>query len=256
MSHTSYSTSTSSHKLSDTDIVSKRPIVKLKRARTNHKSRIRNVLVRAESIGLVVDIYYITRENEIVVGSKWKSLPLEYSVKTLQPIADSEDLQQIVSMNDWTNRELVIKRLKAGQQCILLLRNDQKGNNIVGYTWARFDKTDEPGCDYKLLNNEAFLHGAFIHEGYRDNGLGTFFRAQIYQLLKKQGITHFVSTTDVLNPAAKRFKAKLGAYNFARFCSIRWYDRSLFTFKSCLHKHPTQKQTDELQIPGISRFKT
>ena len=134
MSHTSYSTPTASslHKLSESDLDSNRHIVKPKRARTDHQSRIRNALVRTESIGLVVDLYYITRENEIVVGSKWKSLPLEYSVKTLQPIADYEDLQQIVSMNDWTNRELVIKRLKAGQQCILLQRNDQKGNRMVG----------------------------------------------------------------------------------------------------------------------------
>jgi len=203
------------------------------------RSRYQSYLLRSQStvrkIGLIVDYFYLTRENEKSFEVELEKLPAGYTSSFLNPY-DSQDLQALASLNNWTTLDKVQSRLKSGQRCIVLRSDDQ----IVGYTWARFDRSDDPGCHHVLAENETFLQGAFIHPQHRNRGLATPMRAHVYRLLEKQGICYFVSSTDALNEPARKFKARLGACQFERYVSVKWLGISLLKLKKNLKECPTR----------------
>jgi len=203
------------------------------------KSRYQSYLLRLQStvrkIGLIVDFFYLTRENEGSFDVALEKLPAGYTSSFLDPI-DSQDLQALASLNNWTTLDQILDRIKSGQRCIVLRSDDQ----IVGYTWARFDRSDDPGCHYVLAENETFLQGAFIHPLHRNKSLATPMRAHVYRLLEEQGIRYFVSSTDVLNEPARKFKARLGAIHIERYVSIKWLGMSLLKLKKNLKECPTR----------------
>jgi len=65
-------------------------------------------------------------------------------------------------------------------------------------------------------------------------------RAHVYRLLEEQGIRYFVSSTDVLNEPARKFKARLGAIHIERYVSIKWLGMSLLKLKKNLKECPTR----------------
>jgi len=189
-----------------------------------------SVVALGRKISLEIDVYFLTSENGADVTLPSDSLPDGYSISLFNPSADADDFLAIAALNEWSNHQQVVNRLSSGQQCIVIKYN----GCVVGYTWARFDEIDEPGCDIDLVEDGVFLHGAFIHSDHRKKGLATLMRAQVYALLKEQGINYFISTTDVLNQPARKFKAKLGARHIKRYVSIRWFGRTLLQSESAV----------------------
>jgi len=182
----------------------------------------------ARKLSLDIDIYFLTRENEAGLSALHHPFPVGYSSSLINPATDEKDMQAIAKLNEWSTHDRILERLNAGQQC-LAIRYDE---NVVGYSWARFDKIDEPGCKVKLAKNSVFLHGAFIHPAHRSKGLAPAMRASIYALLEEQGINQFTSATDVLNLSARRFKAKLGACQSMRYVSVRFFGITLLQYKT------------------------
>ncbi len=194
------------------------------------------ILRIARKLSLEIDLYYLTEENSESVPARYENMPDGFSAEIVERSLDETTLSDITAMNQWSNLESIQSRLASGHWFFALRHRER----LVGYTWIRFDQVDEPNCDYELSVNEAFLQGAFIDPKYRNGGLATIMRVQVYRMLEKRGIGNVVSTTDVLNLPAKKFKAKLAAKHSYCYASVSFSGFTVFKKKFDMCRNDTR----------------
>lgn len=191
-----------------------------------YKVFVRNQLVRFRRLGFDIAYCYVTREGEAIIQEKTARLPAGYTTSLL----DKTGTEVLASLADWGNSETFQQRLDEGHQCFVLSFQGRP----VGYTWARMDTVDELGCQYRLQPGEAFLYGMFICDSQRGKALASQLRANVYEMLRNEGITNFISTTEVFNNPAVKFKVRLGGRHIEKYLGITFRGKLVLQLKLCV----------------------
>ena len=104
------------------------------------------------------------------------------------------------------------------------------GSRLAAKMWCDFQSFNfRPQCR-PLKDDEVYLFAAYSHPDYRGQGLAPAMRFQCYAALNKLGRSKYYSVTDYFNPAARRFKEKLGAKNELLGLHVSLFSRWSRTF--------------------------
>jgi GNAT superfamily N-acetyltransferase len=117
------------------------------------------------------------------------------------------DIEELVALGSESNREEMLQWLRGGKLCFGL----RDGANLVANMWCDLDEVNFAPVWRKLAGDEAYLFAAYTDPRYRGHDLATRLRRVSYAELRARGRTRLCSYSELFNPAARRFKLKLGA---------------------------------------------
>lgn len=124
------------------------------------------------------------------------------------------------------SEEFLVKRLKDGQKCIGLKKDDE----LAVFSWCNLKGISVKWNLSPLKKDEAYLFDAYTLLDYRGKGLAPFLRFQLYKEMQKLGRTKLYSYTDYFNTSAVRFKQKLNAKKVKLVLVIDLFGKWYFSF--------------------------
>lgn len=123
-------------------------------------------------------------------------------------IATAEDLAELArARSDGRSQEEFEERNRQGARCYYL----RHGNRIVGFIWCEINGAPRPRFGLSFGPRDAYVYDAYSVASYRGLNVLPFLKYQVLQDLKLQGCENVLTSTDIFNRAAQRYKAKLGA---------------------------------------------
>jgi ribosomal protein S18 acetylase RimI-like enzyme len=121
----------------------------------------------------------------------------------------------------WSSRELIEKRLLAGNDCFVVLSDD---GARCGYLWVEYDVSEDSDI-HQILNlagNEAVLIDGFVEPNHRGRGMNAdLVRGTVSHLRQDRGIEHVYCAVEVQNRPSRRGLAKVGFKPLIRVAYIR-----------------------------------
>jgi GNAT superfamily N-acetyltransferase len=128
-------------------------------------------------------------------------------------------ITQIETMEEWLHGKLAGK-LRHGQKCLVAL----KGEKVAGFNLIGFDTFRLPliRLAKPLRPTECFSEQITVHPDFRNQGLGTDLRHEVFTAMKKAGYHRLYGGTQTCNCANRTLSKKVGLKEFAavRFMSI------------------------------------
>ena len=180
-------------------------------------------------LGLAIQITMIYRESE---GEGAKPQPrLADVVCGVSTAAELSELAGIRS--DTSSYEEFVERVRQGAQCYYMRHEDR----IIGYTWCEIHGSPRPRFGLAFGPTDAYVYDAYTIPAYRGLNLLPFLRYHVLQDLKRRGCDVVLSSTDIFNRPAHRFKQKLGAQPIVIRLYVKlfgWFERvfTLYQFRA------------------------
>jgi len=164
-------------------------------------------------LGLVVQITLIYREGETEIEAGTEiAQPKPRLAGITWGLANASDLLELTRIRPHGASDTeFVDRVKQGAECYYL-RHDGR---IVGFTWSEINGAARPRFGLRFGPTDAYLYDAYSLASHRGLNLLPFLRYQVYRDLRRRGCKTILSSTDIFNRAAHRFKQKLGAQPIA-----------------------------------------
>jgi hypothetical protein len=154
-------------------------------------------------LGVTIQVTVVYREGEAEIPSPQPRLAdVTCSIATAAEISELARVRSNINSYDE-----FVERARVGAQCYYM----RHGDRIVGYTWCEINGSPRPRFGLNFGPTDAYVYDAYTVAAYRGLNLLPFLRHQVLQDLKHRGCKNVLSSTDVFNRAAHRFKRKLGA---------------------------------------------
>lgn len=170
--------------------------------------RLTDVLAR---LGITVQVTEIYREGDTAVAEPQPLLTdLTWGLATIGELSELAHVR-----GDAGSHAEFLQRFQRGAQCYYLRHQGR----AVGFSWCEINGASRPRFGLNFGPTDAYLYDAYSDTSYRGMNLVPYLRYQVLQDLKRRGCENVLSSTDLFNRAAHRFKRKLGAYPL----SIRLY---------------------------------
>jgi ribosomal protein S18 acetylase RimI-like enzyme len=127
-------------------------------------------------------------------------------------------------MEEWLHGKLAAK-LRNGQKCLSALQ----GETVAGFNLVGFNNFELPliRLSKPMRPHECFSEQISVHPNFRNKGLGTDLRHEIFAAMKNAGFHRMYGGTQVFNSANKALSRKVGLKEFAtaRFTNIFGFKR-------------------------------
>jgi ribosomal protein S18 acetylase RimI-like enzyme len=138
--------------------------------------------------------------------------------------SETTSIVQIENMEEWLHGKLVHK-LQNGQKCLVALQ----GDTVAGFNLIGFNTLELPLIRLKkpLRPVECFSEQITVHPQFRNRGLGTDLRHEVFSAMKSAGYHRLYGGTQICNCANKTLSKKVGLVDFAevRFMNIAGFIR-------------------------------
>lgn len=165
-----------------------------------------------------------TRSYHIYVADLEKSIeqkPRLSSDFTFRLIGPEETaiIAQIENIEEWLHGMLAAK-LRNNQKCLVALKGDTvAGFNLVGFNIFKLPliRLAKP-----IRPTDCFSEQITVHPDFRNHGLGTDLRYEVFSTMRNDGYRRMYGGTQVCNNANKALSSKVGLKEFAvaRFTNI------------------------------------
>jgi GNAT superfamily N-acetyltransferase len=121
-------------------------------------------------------------------------------------------IAQIEDMEEWLHGKLA-QKLQNGQKCLVALQ----GETVAGFNLVGFNTFELPliRLKKKLRSVECFSEQITVHPRFRNKGLGTDLRHEIFSAMKMAGYHRMYGGTQPCNCANKTISKKVGFKDFA-----------------------------------------
>jgi len=83
--------------------------------------------------------------------------------------ADEDDIDELLDMNPYHNRQVIAGRLRAGAKCFVA-RIDGR---IIGFNWIGFNSVRDDEFNVRLKQNDVYCLDARVAENFRGMGIHT-----------------------------------------------------------------------------------
>ena len=162
---------------------------------------------RLARVGVRITPYYWYREGFYVEALP----PLEGETDYSFGFLDAADLRALAANDPAAFPEdrlaELLERLRGGRQCFGAMFRDQ----IIAMTSIDLDRATYLGRSIPLAAHEVYLGDMFTRQEFRGRNIAPHLRQRACRELQAVGKTSFYSFSEAFNPAAVRFKEKLGA---------------------------------------------
>ena len=174
-------------------------------------------------VGIALEISITYREGMAVVLE-----PAPRLTDFTWGIATRAELPGLVDAraNEGSRAEFA-ERIERGAKCYFVRHHDR----IVAYIWSEVHGPARPRFGLSFGPRDAYVFDAFAVSSYRGMNVLPFLKYHVLEDLRKQGCETVLSSTDIFNRAAQRYKQKLGARPIAAHFYIGFLGRfeKLFT---------------------------
>jgi ribosomal protein S18 acetylase RimI-like enzyme len=159
---------------------------------------------------------------------KFNDIPNDISESYSFHIASTDDIQKEQNYYDsWFTKQEAIKRIQSGHRLFVFERNEK----MVYFLWVELNSAAIGYFDirFHISDDMVYLTGAYTLPEFRNRGIASKLKKEIFHYLKKEGFNDMIGVVDPLNTTALGIDKRLGfkeyqTINYKRYWHIRHYN--------------------------------
>lgn len=147
-------------------------------------------------------------ELSVVYAMDLKSPLREYKARVPFDLSQAtlEDVDELVDLNPYHNRGVIMGRMRAGAKCFVA-RVDGK---IIGYNWIAFRAVRDDDFIVKLKDDDVYCLDALVASAYRGNGIHTELLFAMLAYAQQSGFSHAYTRVSAMHRDSWKTHLRLG----------------------------------------------